>query len=138
MGDSMKTAKWENILILCIGLWLFSIPWTVSWGFGSNDINVIMWNFTMIGAVIIFNSILALRHLREWTEWLSLFMGAWLIFSPLLLVYWNNSFLLWNSIIFGLATTALSALAIPIAEKQRVYNRLLRKQDKAVHKAIKH
>lgn len=134
----MKTAKWENILILCIGLWLFSIPWTVSWGFGSNDINVVMWNFTMIGAVTIFTSIVALRHLRVWAEWLSLFMGAWLVFSPLLLVYWNNSFLLWNSIVFGLAITGLSALSIPIAEKQRVYNRLLRKQNKAAHRVIKH
>lgn len=134
----MKTAKWENIVILFIGLWLFSIPWTVSWGFGSNDINVVMWNFTMIGAVVVFDSIVALRHLRVWAEWLSLFMGAWLVFSPLFLVYWDNSFLLWNSIGFGIIITALSALAIPIAEKQRVYQRLLRKQHHKDHRAIKH
>lgn len=138
MGDCMKTAKWENIVILCIGLWLFSIPWTVSWGFGSNDINVVMWNFTMIGAVVIFDSVVAIRHLRVWAEWLSLIMGAWLVFSPLFLFYWNNTFLLWNSIIFGLIITGLAALAIPIAEKQRVYNRILRKQNKANHRAIKH
>lgn len=134
----MKTAKWENIVILFIGLWLFSIPWTVSWGFGSNDINVVMWNFTMIGAVVIFNSIVALRHLRVWAEWLSLFMGAWLIFSPLFLFYWDNSFLLWNSVGFGIAIAVLSALAIPIAEKQIMYNRLLRKQHHKDHRAIKH
>lgn len=127
----MKNAKWENIVILFIGLWIFSIPWTVGWGFGSNDINVVMWNFTMIGAVVIFDSIVALRHIRVWAEWLSLFMGALLIFSPFLLVYYNNSFFLWNSIVFGVAITILSALAIPIAEKQHMYNRLMRKQHKA-------
>lgn len=134
----MKTAKWENIIILFIGLWLFSIPWTVSWGFGSNDINVVMWNFTMIGAVVVFNSIVALRHLRIWAEWLTLFMGAWLIFSPLFLFYWDNSFLLWNSIAFGIAITVLSALAIPIAEKKIMYNRFLRKQHHKNHRVIKH
>lgn len=134
----MKTAKWENVLILCIGLWLFSIPWTVSWGFGANDINVIMWNFTMVGAVVVFDSIVAIRHLRVWAEWLSLIMGAWLVFSPLFLFYYDNSFLLWNSIIFGVAIAGLAALAIPIAEKQRVYYRLLRKQHKSTRGAIKH
>lgn len=127
----MKTARWEHVIMIFIGLWLLSIPWTVGWGFGSNDINVVMWNFTMIGAVVIFNSIIALRHLRVWAEWLSLFMGALLVFSPLLLVYYNNAFFLWNSIIFGVAIIGLSALAIPIAEKQRMYNRLMRKQHKA-------
>lgn len=134
----MKTAKWEHIVIIFIGLWLFSIPWTVSWGFGSNDINVVMWNFTMIGAVVVFNSIVAIRHLRVWAEWLSLFMGAWLIFSPLFLFYWDNTFLLWNSIGFGIAIAVLSALAIPIAEKQIMYNRFLRKQHHKDHRAIKH
>lgn len=138
MGDHMKTAKWEHIVIIFIGLWLFSIPWTVSWGFGSNDINVVMWNFTMIGAVVVFNSIVAIRHLRVWAEWLSLFMGAWLIFSPLFLFYWDNTFLLWNSIGFGIAIAVLSALAIPIAEKQIMYNRFLRKQHHKDHRAIKH
>jgi hypothetical protein len=138
MGDHMKTAKWENIVILFIGLWLFSIPWTISWGFGSNDINVVMWNFTMIGAVVIFTSVVALRHLRVWAEWLSLFMGIWLICSPLFLIYWDNTFMLWNSVACGIAITTLSALSIPIAEKQIMYNRLLRKHHHKDHRAIKH
>lgn len=133
----MKTAKWESILILFIGLWLMSIPWTVSWGFGPNDINVVMWNFVMIGLCSVATAIIALKNIRVWAEWLNLFMGAWLIFSPLFLIYWDNSFLLWNSVLFGVAIVALSALAIPIAEKQRVYNRLMRKHHK-IHRPIKH
>ena len=134
----MKSAKWENILILFIGIWLFSIPWTVGWGFGSNDINVVMWNFVTIGAAVVVTSIIALRKIRVWAEWLSLFMGAWLVVSPLLLIYYSNTFLLWNSIVFGGLIVGLSALAIPVAEKQRVYNKLLKKNQRAHNAAIKH
>lgn len=134
----MKTAKWENIIILFIGIWLFSIPWTVGWGFGPNDVNVVMWNFVTIGAAVIVTSIIALRQIKVWAEWLSLFMGLWLTLSPLLLIYFSNSFLLWNSIVFGLAIAGLSALSIPIAEKQRVYNKLMRKNHRAHNRIIKH
>ena len=114
----MKNAKWEHMIILFIGLLLLSIPWSIGWGFGSNDINVIMWNFLTVGVVIIITSVTALRNSRIWTEWLSLFMGGWLILSPILLFYYDNSFFLWNSVIFGLAIVGLSALSIPIAEKK--------------------
>lgn len=134
----MKKAKWEHIIIIFIGLWLMSIPWTVGWGFGPNDINVVMWNFLMVGAVVIIASIIALRNIRIWAEWLNLFMGTWLILSPLLLIYYKNSFFLWNSILFGVAIVGLSAISIPIAEKQRVYNRLMRKNQRTHNRAIKH
>lgn len=134
----MKTAKWENTIILFIGIWLLSIPWTVGWGFGPNDVNVVMWNFVTIGAAVIVTSIIALRQIKVWAEWLSLFMGLWLALSPLLLIYFNNPFLLWNSIIFGLAIAGLSALSIPIAEKQRVYNKLMRKSHNSHNRVIKH
>ena len=134
----MKNAKWEHMIILFIGLLLLSIPWSIGWGFGSNDINVIMWNFLTVGVVIIITSVTALRNSRIWTEWLSLFMGGWLILSPILLFYYDNSFFLWNSVIFGLAIVGLSALSIPIAEKKRLYNRWIRKNQSPQNKAINH
>ena len=124
----MKDAKWENWLILLSGLCVFSIPWTLGFGFMANDINLAMWNFVMIGLCVSVTSIIALRHLRVWTEWLSLFMGVWLVFSPLFLLYYKYELLLYTSVGFGIAITGLSALSIPIAEKKRVYNRMLRKQ----------
>lgn len=129
----MKDAKWENWLILAIGIWIFSIPWTASWGFGSNDINVIMWNFVMIGSCVIMTSIISLRKLKVWPEWLALFMGVWLTFSPLFLIYWNNTFLLVNSVLFGMLITGLSALSIPIAEKRRVYLKLMKQNRRIKH-----
>ncbi len=126
----MKNTKWEHIIILFIGLWLLSIPWSVGWGFGSNDINVIMWNFLTVGATITITSIIALRNIKLWTEWLALYMGVWLILSPVLLVYYDNSFFLWNSIIFGLVIVGLTLLSIPTAENKLVYMSSLRKNHK--------
>ncbi len=129
----MKDAKWENWLILAIGIWIFSIPWSAGWGFGTNDINVIMWNFVMIGSCVVVTSIISLRKLKVWPEWLALFMGVWLTFSPLFLIYWNNTFLLINSVLFGVLITGLSALSIPIAEKRRVYLKLMRQNRQIKH-----
>ena len=127
----MKDAKWENWLILFTGIWIFSIPWVIGFGLQSTEINVVMWNFIMIGSCVAMTSIVALRQLREWAEWLSLFMGVWLIFSPLFLLYYNTPILLWNSIIFGVIIAGLSALSIPIAEKKLIYNHMVRK-DKTI------
>lgn len=129
-SQKMKNTKWEHIIILFIGLWLLSIPWSVGWGFGSNDINVIMWNFLTVGATITITSIIALRNIKLWTEWLALYMGVWLILSPVLLVYYDNSFFLWNSIIFGLVIVGLTLLSIPTAENKLVYMSSLRKNHK--------
>jgi hypothetical protein len=136
----MKDAKWENWLILLCGICVFSIPWTLSFGFGANDINLVMWNFLMIGGCVAVTSIIALRHLRVWTEWLSLFMGVWLIFSPLFLLYYKYQLLLGVSVVFGVVIAGLSALAIPIAEKKRVYIRMMRRQRMAqrTHQPIQH
>lgn len=134
----MKDAKWENWFILLCGICVFSIPWSLGFGFGSNDINLVMWNFLMIGGCVSVTSIIALRHLKIWPEWLSLFMGVWLIFSPLFLVYYQYSLLLAVSIIFGLIISGLSALSIPIAEKKRVYLKMMKKQKIAQKQAINH
>ena len=134
----MKKTKWEHIIILFIGLWLLSIPWSVGWGFGSNDINVIMWNFLTLGVSLSITSIIAIRNIRIWTEWLSLFMGVWLIFSPILLVYYKNSFFLWNSVILGLVVVVLNVLSIPIAEKKHYYMKISSKSHESHNKAIKH
>jgi hypothetical protein len=135
--NEINDAKWENWLILISGIWLCSIPWVLSFGFEKYELNVIMWNFLMIGSCVVATSVISLKNLRVWTEWLSLFMGVWLFFSPLFLLYYGNQTLLWNSLLFGALIAGLSALSIPLAEKKRVYNRMLRK-NKALNKPIQH
>lgn len=125
--DIVKDAQWENVINIILGAWIFSIPWVFGFGFEKYEINVIMWNFAMIGLVVMASSVIALRHLKPWPEWLSFYTGIWLFFSPLFLVYWKNSTLLWNSMLFGLLISAFSAFAIPVAERKRMYHRTFRR-----------
>ena len=92
----MKDAQWENVINIFLGAWIFSIPWVFGFGFERYEVNVVMWNFAMIGLVVVISSIISLRELKPWPEWLSLYAGIWLFFSPICLFYWNNSILLWN------------------------------------------
>ena len=123
----VKNAQWENVVNIILGAWIFSIPWVISFGFEKYEVNVVMWNFAMIGLVVIVSSIIALKELKPWPEWLSFASGVWLFVSPLFLIYFNNQLLLWNSLIGGALIAGFSALAIPIAERKRLYHRTFRK-----------
>lgn len=128
MKNLMKDAHWENWLNFLLGLWVLAIPWTMGAGFESNAINVVSWNFVMVGLTTSILAIISIRQLKPWPEWLMFFFGAWLIFSPWFLVYSEYSFLFWNSIIFGLLIALSSGLAIPIAEK-KIYHRVFKFKD---------
>ena len=136
-NTTLKTGKWENWIILLAGIWLAVTPWVLSFGLEKYEVNVIMWNFIMIGLTVIGTSVVALKSLKVWPEWLSFFMGTWMVFSPLFLIYYKNDLLLWNSIVFGVIIAGLSARCIPIAEKRRLYNRMLRR-NKALKNAHNH
>jgi hypothetical protein len=123
----VNNTKWENLLNIILGAWVFIIPWVLGFGFERFEINVVMWNFSAIGLVVIVTSISSIRQLKPWSEWLSLYSGIWLICSPLFLVYWKYPILLWNSVIFGVLITGFSALAIPAANRKKIYHRIFRK-----------
>lgn len=125
--DIVKDAQWENFINIFLGAWIFAIPWVYGFGFEKYEVNVIMWNFAAIGLTVMVSAIIALRQLKPWPEWLSFYTGVWLFFSPLFLVYWTNTTLLWNSLLFGVLITGFSALAIPHAERKRIYHRTFRR-----------
>lgn len=125
--DIIRDAQWENFINIILGIWIFSIPWVLGFGFERYEVNVIMWNFSMIGLIIVTTSFISLRGLKLWPIWLCFYTGIWLFFSPLFLVYWTNSTLLWNSIILGLAVSFLPGISIPAAERKKIYHRTFRK-----------
>lgn len=125
--DIVRDAQWENITNIFLGAWVLAIPWVFGFGFEKYEVNVIMWNFFLIGLTVIVSSVIALRKLKPWPEWLSFYTGIWLFFSPLFLLYWKNSTLLWNSILFGLLIATFSAFAIPFAERKKMYHRTFRR-----------
>lgn len=113
--------KKENMLNMILGFWITILPMLIGYGFNSNAVNVVSWNFTLTGIAVIVLSFLSLRYVRAWSEWLSLAAGAWLMLSPWLLGYVNNTGLLLNSLILGFIIMACSAQLIPRAERPTYY-----------------
>ncbi len=112
-----KNANWENWLNLVMGAWVFIIPWSVPHSMTSLSGSGAMWNFWIVGAVVVVSAALALQEIKPWEEWINLIAGIWLLLSPWLYGYASQSNLLWNSVFFGLAIAILSGLALLIAQK---------------------
>ncbi len=120
-------ADWENWINLFLGVWVLTLPWTVGYGFHPFNVNVVSWNFVIMGIVVAGMSVMAIRKVSPYAEWLNLFAGVWLFLSPWFLLYEDNSpwyvfynennLLMWNSIVLGTFITLFSALTIPIVEK---------------------
>jgi hypothetical protein len=55
--------------------------------------------------------------MSAWAERLNLLFGGWLLVSPLFLLYYDKSTILfWNSVVCGALIAFFSALALPIVE----------------------
>jgi hypothetical protein len=117
----MMNARWENWIIMLLGIWTFTIPLSFG-GFVKTDFSSpIVWNFLIIGALITVVAALALKNIKSWEEWTNFFSGVWLFFSPWLLGFSDNFMFFSNAIFIGIAVSVLSGLALPIAirnEKQ--------------------
>lgn len=134
----LRRADWENWVNLFLGAWVLSLPWTVGYGFHPYNVNVVSWNFVIMGGVVMAMSWMAIKKVAPFAEWLNLFAGIWLFFSPWFLLYEDNSpwyvfynennALLWNSIGFGALITLFSALTIPVVEKIVYKRHLIKKQ----------
>ncbi len=132
----MKDAHWQNWFNFFLGLWVMVLPWTMWRGFIPNAVNVISWNFLLIGLSVAVLSIITIRQLKPWPEWLIFLSGAWLFFSPWFLVYSDHTILFWNSLVPGLLIALSSGIALPLAEK-RIYHKVSHKMSKD-HFLLKH
>lgn len=114
--DKLNIKK-ENLLNMILGFWIVVLPILIGYGFNANTVNFVSWNFTLTGISIIILSFLSLRFLKPWCLWLTLAAGAWLMLSPWLLGYVNNTGLLLNSLILGFIIMASAAQLIPRSER---------------------
>lgn len=109
--------KKESLFSAIVGFLVSFIPMTIGYGFLPYEVNVISWNFTLTGIAIVFLSIITLRFIQSWCVWLMLAGGAWLMMSPWLLGYTDNSILLLSSTIFGFIIASCAAGLIPKAQR---------------------
>lgn len=103
----LRTAGSIDILL---GIWLVIAPFML----GYSAINGALWNDIISGVlVIIFAAFIAGRTTSgsQWSSWVNLLLGVWLILAPFALGHAAVSAAMWNEIISGIIIIALSAYA---------------------------
>jgi cation transport ATPase len=67
----------------------------------------------------------------RWQDWLNLVFGLWLFFSPWLLQYYtarpytDQTFALWNSVVFGAAVVVFAVWALFVPKKWEEWTNLV-------------
>lgn len=117
MASDMRARRWQDWVILILGVWLFFSPFLIGYT-GTTAAS----NAYVIGVVVVLFAILALIDSRVWEEWINLVLGVWLVIAPFVLGYSTMDGATWNHIIVGLliAADAIWAIARPVPTSARL------------------
>src|SRR4051794_36197264 len=113
MNISKKKAfEFENLASLITGVWVLALPLIGGQIPTYRGAHVYLWNFVIVGLVVISMSIFSIRKMVAWAERINIISGTWLMVSPLFLIYFNHSnFYFWNAVISGAVIAFFSSLA---------------------------
>jgi|GEM_PF-519112 len=81
MGQMVAMARWSQIPLLVLGLWLIASPFTLGYRSPLLALSDIISGILVIGLAVI-----AFRTGRAWAAWANTFVGLWLALAPL--VFW--------------------------------------------------
>ena len=104
MATQFKLKRWQDQLILLLGLWLIVSPWVYSYPQGSQQ----MINAVVSGLVIAVLAAFDLYKSYFWAVVVNLLVGVWVAVSPWVLRLAEQSTLMWNSVIVGIAVAVLA------------------------------
>ena len=104
MATQFKLKRWQDQLILLLGLWLIVSPWVYSYPQGSQQ----MINAIVSGLVIAVLAAFDLYKTYFWAVVVNLLVGVWVAVSPWVLRLAEQSTLMWNSVIVGIAVAVLA------------------------------
>lgn len=96
---------WQDWADLMLGMLILLSPWLLSF----TEAQAPTVNAIVVGGLIIALSVLAIRHLAAWEEWVQIALGVWLILSPWLLDYSAANGARSSHVAFGLLITLLAA-----------------------------
>lgn len=96
--------RWQDQLILLLGLWMFITPWVFSYAIPSTP----AWNAFVSGAVIAVLAAFELYRTYFWAVLVNLLVGLWVAISPWVLKVADQRPLMWNELIVGLAVVVLA------------------------------
>ena len=103
MAMHLSTKRWQDQLMVLIGVWLLVSPWV----FGYLASSAPGLNATIAGAIIALLAAADLVQTRVWSVLLNIVLGAWVTVSPLLVGTVQDAGMTWSLVIAGLATMVL-------------------------------
>jgi hypothetical protein len=104
MATTTPAKRWQDQLILLLGLWLFITPWVFSYPIPSPE----AWNAFISGAVIAVLAAFDLYKTFFWAVVLNLLVGVWVAVSPWVLKVADQRPLMWGTLIVGVAVAVLA------------------------------
>jgi len=78
MGQMVAMARWSQIPLLVLGLWLIVSPFSL----GYRSVPMI-WSDIVSGILVTVLAVIAFRTKRVWAAWANAFVGLWLAFAPI-------------------------------------------------------
>jgi hypothetical protein len=104
MAGNQLTRRWQDQLILVLGLWLIVSPWAFAYPQGSAE----MTNAILSGIVIAVLAAFDLYKTYFWAVVVNLLLGIWVAISPWVLRVTEQRTVLWNELIVGIAVVVLA------------------------------
>lgn len=109
-------ARWQDWFTLIFGSWLFVSPWLLQYITARPymDQTYASWNSIIFGGIIVGLTAKALYSpkRKNWEEWVNLFLGLWLLVSPLVLGFYTQALATGNMVVVGLVVVALSGTVL--------------------------
>ena len=104
MATQFKLKRWQDQVILLLGLWLIVSPWALGYAEGTPQ----MINALASGLVIAVLAAFELYKTYFWAVVVNLLVGVWVVVSPWVLRLADQGSILWNCLIAGIAVVVLA------------------------------
>lgn len=104
MATNRSLKRWQDQLILVLGLWLIVSPWAFSYPSGSTQ----MVNAVVSGLIIAVLAAFDLYKTYFWAVVVNLLVGVWVVISPWVLKLADQRVVMWNELIVGIAVAVLA------------------------------
>jgi len=101
--------KWQDWVTLVLGIWLFFSPWILRF---HPALPGPSWNFFLLGIAMVVFAAFALNLRTLWEEWVNLALGIWMIISPWVLRFSDNSAARDDAIVVGVIVALISIWAL--------------------------
>ena len=103
----MATKRWQDWVILVLGLWLFVSPWILDYAQ-----TTAAWNAYVIGAGVVVFAAIAAYVPKAWEEVLNTLLGLWLVVSPFILGFTGMTRIALHTVVVGFLVTAFAVWAM--------------------------